>query len=228
MTNPLSRLLSRWSSRRRTVAIISVFGAIALFNFLTASPAAAHHPFGGNTPTNAFQGFLSGLGHPVIGVDHLVFTIATGLLAVGIVRGGIIPVAFAATGVLGTGIHLMGLDVPAPESIISLSVVVSGLFLALRQRPSVLMIAAVAAIAGIFHGYAYGEAIIGAEMTPTFSYLLGFTLIQLAIAFTAYVVARLAVAPTQASLQASALPIRFAGFMILGAGTAFLSSVILG
>ncbi|NES66951.1 MAG: urease accessory protein UreJ, partial [Okeania sp. SIO2D1] len=39
-----------------------------------------------------------------------------------------------------------------------------------------------AAIAGIFHGYAYGEAIIGAEMTPLFAYLLGFTVVQLLIA----------------------------------------------
>ena len=33
-------------------------------------------------------------------------------------------------------------------------------------------------ISGIFHGYAYGESIIGAEVTPIVFYLIGFSLIQ--------------------------------------------------
>jgi len=35
--------------------------------------------------------------------------------------------------------------------------------------------------AGIFHGYAYGEAIIGAEQAVLGSYLVGFALIQYAV-----------------------------------------------
>ena len=44
-----------------------------------AFPAAAHHPMGGATPGTLMEGFLSGLGHPVIGVDHLLFIVAVGV-----------------------------------------------------------------------------------------------------------------------------------------------------
>jgi urease accessory protein len=34
---------------------------------LTAGSASAHHMMGGRTPSTFVEGFLSGLGHPVIG-----------------------------------------------------------------------------------------------------------------------------------------------------------------
>jgi urease accessory protein len=39
-----------------------------------------------------------------------------------------------------------------------------------------------AALAGLFHGYAYGEAVVGAGMDPIMAYLAGLCLIQMAIA----------------------------------------------
>jgi urease accessory protein len=36
--------------------------------------------------------------------------------------------------------------------------------------------------AGIFHGYAYGESIIGAETTPLVAYMAGFACIQYSVA----------------------------------------------
>jgi urease accessory protein len=37
---------------------------------LLAEPAFAHHPMGGLTPATFADGLLSGLGHPVIGLDQ--------------------------------------------------------------------------------------------------------------------------------------------------------------
>ena len=45
-------------------------------------------------------------------------------------------------------------------------------------------------LAGIAHGYAYGESIVGAEPTPMIAYLAGFTLVQLAVMFAASAAAR--------------------------------------
>mgnify|MGYP006450570869 CR=1 FL=1 len=42
--------------------------------------ALGHHPMGGETPKTFTQGLLSGLGHPVIELDHLLFVIAFALL----------------------------------------------------------------------------------------------------------------------------------------------------
>lgn len=198
--------------------------AAAVGLFLTAEPALAHHPFGGDTPANAFQGFLSGLGHPVIGLDHLAFVIAAGLLAAVIGRGLSIPVSFVLASIAGTGLHLMGLNLPAPEVIISASVLVFGGLLAMREPPKTGVVVALSALAGIFHGYAYGEAVVGAEMGSVMAYLLGFASIQMAIALGAcWLAKRFGTAE-----QAPSLSLRFAGFTLAGVGAAFLSGVVLG
>ena len=207
---------------KRAGSIVLLMG-IALV--LTSNPASAHHPFGGQTPTNFWEGFLSGMGHPVVGLDHLVFVVAAGLLAVTQPQGLIIPIAFVLTSLVGTGIHLGGQDLPALELFISASVVLFGILLAQKQNSHPLVVTGLGAIAGLFHGYAYGEAIVGAEMTPLVAYLAGFTLIQMAIALSAYWIAKGIV---QQSPEIPALPLRFAGFAICGAGAAFLSGVLLG
>jgi len=187
--------------------------------------AYAHHPFGGQTPANALEGLLSGLGHPVIGIDHLVFVVAIGLVAAILRQGVWVPVAFVGTALLGTGIHLQGWDLPSSEFFISASVLLFGGLLACKQMPNLGLTAGLAALAGVFHGYAYGEAIVGAEITPLASYLIGFSVMQLAIATLAYGCGRALNAPT---LENAALPIRFAGCAIAGMGLAFTSSVLLG
>ena len=45
---------------------------------------------------------------------------------------------------------------------------------------------------GLAHGYAYGEAIVGAEPTPIFAYLIGLTAVQGAVVLAGYALARMA------------------------------------
>jgi len=40
---------------------------------MTATPAFAHHPLGGGTPETFVHGVLSGIGHPMLGIDHFAF-----------------------------------------------------------------------------------------------------------------------------------------------------------
>ncbi|TVQ21157.1 MAG: urease accessory protein UreJ [Leptolyngbya sp. DLM2.Bin15] len=205
---------------RAVIILALALGAIALY----AAPALAHHPLGGETPTTFIAGFLSGLGHPIIGLDHAAFVVASGLLATLWTAGLAIPLAFVLSSLLGTGVHLLGWDLPAAEIFISGSVVLFGVLLALRQQLPFIPVVSLGAIAGLFHGYAYGEAIIGAEMMPLVAYLLGFTVIQGAIALAAYAIARRVGLPS----KERPLSLRFAGFLICGLGTAFLSAIVLG
>lgn len=192
---------------------------------LDANPALAHHPSGGEVPDTFMAGLMSGLGHPVIGIDHLVFVIAVGLLAISSKKlGAMIPVAFVVATALGTLIHLQSISLPVPELIISASILVAGIFLARENRDNPILLAVIAAIAGIFHGYAYGESIIGAETTALGAYLLGFCAIQLGISAIAFTVGKWTIARPDKSL----LLLRFAGFTICGVGLAFLSNVVLG
>ena len=78
--------------------------ALILTLLVFAKPVLAHHAIGGQTPGNLVDGFLSGLAHPVIGADHLVFVIAVGLLAaLKNNKGILIPVAFVVATVAWSG-----------------------------------------------------------------------------------------------------------------------------
>lgn len=200
-----------------------LFFAIALL-LVTTLPALAHHPLGGKTPSNALEGLLSGIGHPVIGLDHLIFVIASGLLAAAMGRQLIVPVVFVLASLLGTGIHLMSIDLPMPELVISASVLLFGVLLALKKRPNSKIVTMLAVMAGLFHGFAYGEAIFGAEMGPLVAYLLGFASVQFAIAVAAYWIG---VRVFQTSPDSSPLALRFAGFMICGVGATLVSTLIM-
>lgn len=201
---------------------------LAVASPLLIAPAAwAHHPFDGQTPNNLITGFLSGLGHPVVGLDHLTFVVASGLVAIGLQWGVIIPMAFLGGTLLGTSFHLMAMEMPLLEVAIASSVILFGLMLVARNREEswfpvfqkTAVVAALGAIAGIFHGYAYGEAIIGAEMTPLVAYLAGFTLIQGGIAFFAYGLGE-RLFSTLPSLM------RYCGLAICAIGFVFVSQAI--
>ncbi|ABW26229.1 HupE/UreJ family protein [Acaryochloris marina] len=214
-----TRSYSPFTSRRLGLGI-----TLGILTLLTcSSPVFAHHPLGGRLPANAFEGFMSGMGHPVIGMDHLAFVIAAGLVAALMRKGVLVPIVFVLGSLAGTGIHLQALDLPAPELFISASVLAFGLVLARGLQTNIWLISLLGAAAGVFHGYAYGEAIVGAEMTPTLSYLLGFVSIQLVISLAAWTIGKAIQKKSQGLLN-----LRFAGFILSGMGAAFLSSVVLG
>jgi urease accessory protein len=195
---------------------------------LSALPAAAHHPTGGDAPSNMLEGLLSGIAHPIIGVDHLAFVIATGLLAAVTGLGIWLPVAFVVASLIGTGLHLQEMDLIGVETLISASVLAFGILLASPKLPPRGWVLGLGAIAGIFHGYAYGEAVIGAEMTPILAYLVGFGVIQLGVAIAAQIIATRTLPNATAESGSPKMNLRFAGFVICGAGAAFLSAVLLG
>jgi urease accessory protein len=199
---------------------------VSLSSLSLATPALAHHAFGGQTPKNLFEGFLAGLAHPVIGLDHFAFVVAIGLIAAGIEGGILIPIFFAIATMAGTGIHVASIDLPLPEIAIAFSVLAFGVMVALKPKLNVPTMATIAAVAGLFHGYAYGETIVGAEMTPLFAYLAGFAVIQMAIALGARHLAQFASRKVQE--QSSLSLVQGLGWAIGGIGLAFLSKAILG
>jgi urease accessory protein len=191
--------------------------------FLTARPAMAHHAMGGNMPSNFFEGFLSGIAHPLIGPDHLAFIVAVGLLAVSKKQGILIPIAFVISAMIGTGLHLAQLSVPGVELFVSGSVLLFGILLAKKGGLNTLAIATLSGIAGLFHGYAYGEAIFGAEATPKIAYLLGFTVIQLVVSLSAFWFGK-----TMLKRETADQSLRSVGLIICGVGLAFFATQVIG
>jgi urease accessory protein len=158
----------------------------ALAAMAVTAPAWAHHVMGGELPQTFLQGLLSGVGHPVIGLDHLAAIVGVGILAALAGRGVGPVLAFSAAMIAGVALHLRGIDILASELLVGLSTLAIGGLVILRQsmRPSVA--AALFAVAGLFHGYALGESIVGAEVSPLVAYFAGLLLIQTVVALAVY------------------------------------------
>src|SRR5262245_40815033 len=181
---------------------------------LAAAPASAHHVMGGRMPSTFIEGLLSGLGHPVIGLDHLAFLVAIGI-AVGIAGLNLLlPVVFVVAMALGVLLHVAGMALPGAEFLVALSVVVAGLLLALGRALPVTVWEALFAVAGLFHGYALGESIYGADRTALGAYLLGLVVIQSALAVGVALLAR------RLDLRVAQMAPRVVGALILVVGVA--------
>ena len=185
---------------------------------LLATPALAHHPMGGETPQTFWHGLLSGIGHPVIGIDHLAFIVAVGLAAAFAPRRFITPLAFVGATIAGCLLTVGGIALPLVEFVVTGSVVLVGALVLSGRKVPGLAYAVLFAVAGLFHGWAYGEAIVGAETTPLLAYLGGFALTQYGIACAAMWLAR----TVWKAGTAQAVQPRLAGAVAAGIGAAFL------
>jgi urease accessory protein len=185
--------------------------------FAAATPLAhAHHAMDYALPATAWDGLLSGLGHPVIGVDHLLFVMGAGVLAARLERGYLLPLFFVAASVALAGMRYVGTDVELSELWVAGSLVILGAILLATRAISGSAMAVLFLVAGALHGYALAEAVVGAERTPLVAYLVGLTIIQSAIAWGAGWVARwLAVRQPRAPVQ------RLAGALVGLAGLTF-------
>lgn len=194
--------------------------AVAPALLLAAGSAFAHHPMGGQVPATFFQGLASGFGHPIIGLDHFAFLLAVGLVAALHRRPYLLPMAFLAAMVGGVFMHAGRLDLPGVEVAVAASTVLLGMA-AIRARALPWAASAgLIAVAGLFHGHAFGEAIVGAEATPLLAYLAGLLMVQLAIcASTTWIVRN---ASGAADYRAPVLT-RVAGGVACGVGIVFLA-----
>ena len=159
--------------------------------FVLPALAHAHHAMDNATPATLMQGLVSGLAHPIIGPDHLLFILAMGVACYCFGRSAATAGAFIGATVAGTELHLFGVTLAYADAWVAASLIAGGVLL-LTAKGFFKSSAVVAffALAGLAHGYAYGEAIVGAEQTPLIAYLVGFSIVQLALALCGYATAR--------------------------------------
>ena len=158
----------------------------------------AHHFMGGGLPQTFVQGLLSGLGHPVIGLDHAAFIVAAGFF-LATVKGGMWGVLALIVGaLLGAALHLAGAGLPGAEIGVALSVILIGGLVMARRRVAPSWLAVGVALAGLLHGYAYAESIFGAEAAPLTAYLIGFSLVQFGVATAVFLIHRRLIATREA------------------------------
>ena len=149
--------------------------AIALTALCLYAGTASAHP--GHTPT----GFVGGLAHPFLGLDHLLAMIAIGQWAAQQDGRALwaVPAAFVGAMLLGGILAWTGWVLPNVETVIALSLLVLGLLIAARRRAPVLCGMAIAGGFALFHGYAHGLEM--PQATSPALYAAGFVLATLCL-----------------------------------------------
>ncbi len=118
------------------------------------SPARAlAHAQGGEA-----TGLLSGLQHPVSGLDHVLAMVAVGLWGAQLGQPAVwlLPVTFPMVMAFGGMMGLMGLALPGIEIGIAASAIILGALVAWQARPPLWVAAMIVGLFGIFHGHAHG------------------------------------------------------------------------
>ena len=117
-----------------------------------AWPALAHEQQG------QAAGFVTGLLHPVSGLDHVLAMVAVGLWGaqLGAPAIWLLPVTFPLMMAFGGFLGLIGVPLPGVEIGIAASAILLGGMVALQARPPLALAGLLVAFFAVFHGHAHG------------------------------------------------------------------------
>jgi urease accessory protein len=104
------------------------------------------------------SGFLSGVHHPISGLDHVLAMIAVGLWGaqLGAPAIWVLPVAFPMVMALGGMMGLLGIPLPGTEYGIAASMILLGGVVLFELKPPLWAAALLVSFFAIFHGHAHG------------------------------------------------------------------------
>ncbi len=132
-------------------ARLSMPGLVALLCLLSL-PAAAHEQVG------LAGGLVSGLLHPLTGLDHLVAMVAVGIWGTQLGSPAIwlLPITFPLVMAVGGMLGVLGVPLPMTEIAIAASAIFLGGAVALAARVPFWVAAVMVSFFAIFHGHAHG------------------------------------------------------------------------
>jgi urease accessory protein len=118
------------------------------------APATAH----AHARSGEAIGLVSGLQHPLSGLDHVLAMIAVGLWGaqLGAPAIWLLPVTFPMVMAFGGMLGLVGVKLPGIEIGIACSAIALGVAVFLELRPSLWAAALLVGFFAIFHGHAHG------------------------------------------------------------------------
>ncbi|WP_462137198.1 HupE/UreJ family protein [Candidatus Mycalebacterium sp.] len=161
-----------------------IFLLLATFFSLGTSNVFAHHPWEGAVLTHWYQGLLSGVAHPALGLDHLALLAAVAVFCAICFGSKKALLAFVPATIAGVFAHLFlsgnGFEIPFYETAVAVSVALAGVAI-FTGAVSNSFAAVLCAVFGLFHGYAYGGGIVGSETSPLVFYLIGLAVVQTAL-----------------------------------------------
>jgi urease accessory protein len=116
-------------------------------------PTAGAHNIGAEG-----AGFITGLAHPFMGLDHLLAMIAVGIWAAQTGGSAVwrLPLSFIVMMAFAALISASGFSLPALEPLIAGSVVLLGLMVVFSIRLQINLSMLLVGLFAVFHGYAHG------------------------------------------------------------------------
>jgi len=108
--------------------------------------------------TGEAGGFVTGLQHPISGLDHVIAMLAVGLWGAQLGNPALwlLPVVFPMMMAGGACMGLMGFPLPGVEVGIAVSAIVLGLMVLAEARLKIYLAMVIVAFFAIFHGHAHG------------------------------------------------------------------------
>jgi urease accessory protein len=121
-------------------------------------------------------GFVTGLSHPVSGLDHVLAMVAVGMWGAQLGKPALwlLPIAFPMVMALGAMLGLMGIPVPGVELGIAISALVLGIMVLTSARPPLAVALILVGFFAVFHGNAHGTELPAGESGLLYS--IGFVI----------------------------------------------------
>jgi urease accessory protein len=139
-------------------------------SFAAAALIASSLPAFAHITGEAHHSFSAGFTHPIFGADHVLAMVAVGLWASQISTHNnqqtalwTVPLAFVAFMAGGFMMAAFGINLPFVEPAILASVIALGLLVAIAARMPTAAASAIVASFALFHGYAHGTEMHGAN-----------------------------------------------------------------
>ena len=171
-------------------------------------PASAH------TTADMGSGFMAGLTHPLLGLDHLLAMLSVGIVSTQLIyRYAIwtLPATFVLVMIVGGAIGMSYGSADGIETGIAISVLLLGTSIFFGSRLPVALIYGCVGFFGFFHGYAHGAEM--PEQAEAGMFMLGFICATITIHL-----AGVSVGLFSTHIHDGREYLRFAGGMIAGVG----------
>jgi urease accessory protein len=181
--------------------------SIILLYCLLPALAQAHEVAGGGS------GFLSGLSHPVLGLDHLLAMISVGILSAQLGGRAIwtVPTTFVSVMLLGGVLGMKNIPFVSVELGIAVSVLSLGIALATDKKMPIVFAMIFVAFFALFHGHAHGTEM--PYLAEPFVYAAGFV-----VGTAAIHIAGVFIGLTSKLFSSGSQLLRYAGAGIAGIG----------
>ncbi|MFM7267179.1 MAG: HupE/UreJ family protein [Cyanobium sp.] len=215
MTFLPTRVQPTAAPRPSALRSLPLLAPVLVLGVLRAGEAQAHHLMALlHLQPSPLGGFLSGLAHPVLGPDHLLFLLALSLVGLRHRSGWML--ALLGTGLGGSLLGLLLPGLPGAEALVAFSLVIVALVLLGRLDRRLLL------PAFALHGYVLSASVLGWTTAPVSFYLLGLLISQASLLLLSLQgLRRLAAALPAATVRSLA-----AG--LLGCGAAWTWSALVG